>query len=117
MNPADLPTRGLWATELANSKVWAKGPSIIQWEESTCPPQLPNEQDEESINNDERRKVTHVTIETPSNNSIDPKHFSNFRNLVRTFGWVRRFLNKTPAKAFTPPAETKMGTRLQGTGH
>ena len=93
MNPADLPTRGLSATELANSKVWAEGPSIIQCEESTWPSQLPNERDDESISNDERRKVTHATIETPGNNSIDPKHFSNFRNLVRTFGWVRRFLN------------------------
>ena len=64
-----------------------------QCEESTLPPQLPNEQEEESISNDERRKVTHVTIEAPGNNSIDPKHFSNFRSLVRTFRWVRRFLN------------------------
>ena len=72
MNPADLPTRGLSATELANSKVWAEGPSIILCEESTWPPQLPNEQEKESTSNDERRKVTHVTIETPGNNPIDP---------------------------------------------
>ena len=93
MNPADLPTRGLSVTELANSKVWVEGPSIIQCEESTWPPQLPNEQEEESTSNDERQKVAHVTIETPGNNPIDSKHFSNFRNLVRAFGWVRCFLN------------------------
>ena len=93
MNPADLLTRALPATEMANSKVWPEGPSNIQCEESTWPPQLPNEQDEESIRNDERRKVAHVTIEAPGNNSIDPKHFSNFRNLAHAFGWVRRFQN------------------------
>ena len=56
MNPADLPTKGLLAKELANSKLWAEGPGTIQCEESTWPPQLPNEPVEESIDKDERKK-------------------------------------------------------------
>ena len=93
MNPADLSTRGLSATELANSKLWAEGPGIIQGEESTWPPQLPNEHVEESIDKYEKRKVTHATSESQNDSSIEANYFSNFRSLVRTFAWVRRFVN------------------------
>ena len=93
MNPADLSTRGLSATELVNSKLWAEGPGIIQGEESTWPPQLPNERVEESIDKYEKRKVTHATSESQNDTSIEANYFSNFRSLVRTFAWVRRFVN------------------------
>ena len=81
MNPADLPTRGLSATELANSKLWAEGPEIIQGEESTWPPQLPNERIEESIDKYEKQKVTHATSESQNDSSIKANYFSNFRSL------------------------------------
>jgi hypothetical protein len=39
MNPADIPSRGSTATELANSELWWKGPTFIHQPLNTWPPQ------------------------------------------------------------------------------
>ena len=82
-NPADLPTRGLSATE------------ILQQDESTWPPQIPNEEVQRNIVEGERRKVnvTHTTRDSSNQSIIDPNRFSSFQRLVRVTGWVRRFLS------------------------
>ena len=41
INPADIPTRGLSATQLSQSKVWMEGPEILKEDESTWPEKLP----------------------------------------------------------------------------
>ena len=94
-NPADLPTRGLSATDLANNKLWKKGPEILQQDESTWPPQIPNEEVQRNIVEGERRKVnvTHTTRDSSNQSIIDPNRFSSFQRLVRVTGWVRRFLS------------------------
>lgn len=35
MNPADLPTRGLFATSLADGQVWMEGPGFLKGDKST----------------------------------------------------------------------------------
>ena len=94
-NPEDLPTRGLSATGLANNKLWKKGPEILQQDESTWPPQIPNEKVQRNIVEGERRKVnvTHTTRDSSNQSIIDPNRFSSFQRLVRVTGWVRRFLS------------------------
>jgi hypothetical protein len=95
-NPADLPTRRLSATDvdLANNKLWKKGPEILQQDESTWPPQIPTEEVQRNIVEDERRNinVTHTTRDSSNQSLIDPNCFSSFQRLVRVTGWVRRFL-------------------------
>ena len=41
LNPADLPTRGIPASELAKSKLWIEGPDFLKTDESTWPEKLP----------------------------------------------------------------------------
>jgi hypothetical protein len=55
-----------------------EGPEMIQGEESTWPPRLPNGEVEKSIDKNERRKVTHTTRNTPKKSFISPDNFSNF---------------------------------------
>lgn len=93
MNPADLPTRGLTATVLAESEVWMEGPAFLKDDESTWPAALPSREDAKQAGDCERRTTTrtHVTKSSASG-SIDPSHFSNLKRLVRVTGWVQRFL-------------------------
>ena len=46
---------------------------------------------------------------------MQSKQPSLFRQMVNSKSYIYiegNIINKTPAKAFTPPAKTKMGTRL-----
>ena len=106
INPADLLTRGLTATDLANNELWMEGPEMIQGEESTWPPRLPNDEVEKSIDKNERRKVTHTTRNTPKKSFISPDNFSNFWRLLRVTGWVQRFVANCRL-----PAEDRKKTR------
>lgn len=94
LNPADLPTRGLSAKDLANSKFWMEGPELVKADESTWPPQLPNDEIEEKIDENERRKAeqTHVTKEDQGSCFLEPSHFSNLQRLIHITGWMQRFL-------------------------
>ena len=40
LNPADLPTRGIPASELAKSKLWIEGPDFLKTDKSTWPEKL-----------------------------------------------------------------------------
>ena len=75
--------------------MWKKGPEILQQDESTWPPQIPNEKVQRNIVEGERRKVnvTHTTRDSSNQSIIDPNRFSSFQRLVRVTGWVRRFLS------------------------
>ncbi len=106
INPADLLTRGLTATDLANNELWMEGPEMIQGEESTWPPRLPNGEVEKSIDKNERRKVIHTTRNTPKKRFISPDNFSNFWRLLRVTGWVQRFADNCRL-----PAEDRKKTR------
>ena len=41
LNPADLPTRGVSAKDLTESKFWKEGPEFLKADESTWPERLP----------------------------------------------------------------------------
>ncbi|KAL9966671.1 hypothetical protein ACROYT_G024783 [Oculina patagonica] len=93
INPADLPTRGLSATALAESKVWLEGPAFLKDDESTWPATPPPRDNTKKIEDCERRTVTrtHMTMSHAST-IIDPNKFSSLKRLVRVTGWVQRFL-------------------------
>ena len=92
INPADLLTRGLTATDLTSNRSWMEGPEIIQEEESTWPPHLPNKEVEKSIDETERRKVTYMTQQNQNESPICADNFSNFWRLLRVTCWMQRFI-------------------------
>jgi hypothetical protein len=55
-NPADLPTRGLTASQLTESKLWIEGPEFLKSDESCWPEKLPNNNADASSIDVERRK-------------------------------------------------------------
>ena len=64
-NPADLPTRGVSATELSQSKYWMCGPQFLINDEETWPERLPNNPSPDAVVRQEEKKVeTHTTNET-----------------------------------------------------
>ena len=94
INPADLPTRGISATALAESKVWLEGPAFLKDDQSTWPAAPPLRDNTKKIEGCERRTVTRTHM-TKSHASaiINPNKFSSLKRLVRVTGWVQRFLN------------------------
>ena len=106
INPADLLTRGLTATDLTSNRLWMEGPEIIQEEESTWPPQLPNKEVEKSIDEKERRKVIYMTQQDQNESLICADNFSNFWRLLRVTCWMQRFITNCRL-----PVESRKMTR------
>ena len=92
-NLADLPTRGLSAKELTDSKFWMEGPTLLKGEESAWP-SLPPAGDAKKCDVLERLKTTSAHL-TYANPSINPNEFSSFKHLVRMTGWARRFADNS----------------------
>ena len=94
LNHADLPTRGIPASELAKSKLWVEGPDFLKTDESTWPEKLPggienpDEVSERRVNvhaSSTKDKITHEGF-------LKPASFSSLRRLIRVTAWVQRFL-------------------------
>ncbi len=72
-SPADLATRGLSGTELADSTLWSEGPPFL----NHC---------EMRVTQTHLGNVTNVSLE------IDPNNFSSFHRLCRVTAWIRRYM-------------------------
>jgi len=93
LNPADLPTRGMAASELTDSKLWKEGPEFLKEDETVWPSRLPNvtsDKDDLEVNKTARAHIS--TIQVLQDFPPDPSNFSNFQRLVRVTGWVLRFV-------------------------
>ena len=68
LNPADLPTRGLSVSDLAESDVWMEGPTFLKDDESTWPAVLPLKDNAGQTSDCERRTKTrtHMTKSSAS---------------------------------------------------
>ena len=98
MNPADLPTRGLTASQLSTSKVWMEGPEFLKRDESCWPEKLPNHGAKtELVDREQKKEQTHHAIQNDGAAKkqmlIDPSTFSSLTALLRITAWIERFVN------------------------
>ena len=94
-NPADLLTRGLTATQLAECDLWWNGPPFLVEPEDAWPagPVQPAVFDTTEM----KRQInvhSHLTFQHQRNvlNRLDPTRFSDWTRLVRVRSWVIRFI-------------------------
>ena len=89
MNPADLLTRGIGATDLTHSDLWLHGPSELQMEGIS-----PQSEDlcHSDIAPEMAQKTETVLVNLETHSLIDLTRFSSFTKIVRTLGWVLRFV-------------------------
>ena len=75
MNPADLPTRGLSATDLCCGKSWMEGPEFLTNERKSWPERLPNRTPcDATVKQEEKKVQAHTTTELKdANNRLHPK--------------------------------------------
>ncbi|XP_065185823.1 uncharacterized protein LOC135816555 [Sycon ciliatum] len=116
VNPADMPSRGVGATQLADDATWWTGPAFLSKPTSTWPSkhivppaELPGQL---------KREITMVatTQELPTSR-LHPDHFSSWDHLVRITAWCRRFVNnarRRSTQAASPEIATKSVTLPTG---
>ena len=98
LNPADLATRGISASELAKSKVWKEGPEFLLGSETVWPARLTRVEKTQGYVAEERKNErTHVAL-ISDENGLNPRNFSSFYHLVRLTAWVRRFASNCRQK-------------------
>ena len=118
-NPADLTSRGLFATQLKDNLLWTKGPDWLMLSPEKWPVKERDvEHTDESIKEmrvEDQKKVefTCASIALNCHEVIDVDRFSSFRKLLRVTAYVRRFIHNTryPEKKIAPgepnPVELK----------
>ena len=62
INPADLPTRGMTASELLQSNMWMEGPEFLRQNEFTWPAKLPENPAIQNTECGHRKKLTFATV-------------------------------------------------------
>ena len=97
INPADLPTRGMVASELVKGKLWLEGPDFLQAQEDTWPEKLPTATPENAEMLEKRlQNLTHLTDQTKEITScvdrLDLNRYSSYSRLIHVTGWVWRFV-------------------------
>ena len=97
MNIVNLLTRGSTVYyDLAKNTDWWNGPSFLNSEKETWPPNVSNAPDDakselKKVETSDRVLFFSQTISGVTN----PNRFSNWNKLVRVNGWVRQFLNNS----------------------
>jgi hypothetical protein len=93
LNPADLPSRGLTARELINSKLWWEGPDFIHEKKEKWPKQVAKKVEKDS---EERKLFDIPKFLTLASNCADAfnkafERFETWNKTVRLFAYILRF--------------------------
>ena len=97
-NPADLPTRGVSASQLRESHLWWKGPSWLQESEKDWPKDLRSKPSSEIVDPERKSTVCVSCVVQPKEPFIDFTRFSKYSRLIRTVAWIRRFVSNSRVK-------------------
>ena len=98
-NPADIPSRGMAASELANSLLWFHGPTWLR-EPITLPDEIkdlgeiPEECRQEMKQGTSVQLTTNSPVEVPADPLIQCETYSSFNRLVRVTALVIEFIRR-----------------------
>ena len=98
INPADKPTRGMSAADLADCKEWWCGPEFLNQHEDNWPRRdivVPTQLLGETKRSLALTFTAYPTLEASFR--LNPDHFSSWIRLVRVTGWCRRFIKNIQA--------------------
>ncbi|PFX13477.1 hypothetical protein AWC38_SpisGene22432 [Stylophora pistillata] len=97
-NRADLPTRGLSASQLGESHLWWKGPFWLQESEKDWHEDLRSKPSDEIVDQERKSKASVSCIVEPKEPFIDFTRFSKYSRLLRTVAWIKRFVTNSRVK-------------------
>ena len=96
-NPADIGSRGAFATVLKSDSLWWEGPPWLAGPESGWPPRLDEMERTPETQEEERKPVTTLVAKAVQGGSIanvvDLSRHCRFHKVVRVTAWVSRFVN------------------------
>ena len=113
LNPADIPTRGLGATDLKDNETWRYGPKFLQQTSDSWPEQpkahtLDGDQIQDELKAEFRRNLQKVSAnytsapETSVESVIDPCRYSDIMKLFHVTALVLRFICNLKATRIKP---------------
>jgi len=110
--PADLPTRGLSAIALAESKVWMEGPAFLKDDRSTWPATPPPGDNTKKTEHCERRTPTRAHMTRNSATAIiNPKKFSSLKPMGSAIHNQLQTSNELTKEGPNPSSYRDIGSR------
>ena len=103
-NPADIPSRGMSASELVSEKRWWNGPEFLCKDEKGWPQEDKNQSDNENAWNEiiqNPATTTHALISSTQmtkigvHQIIDVNRYSSWKKLLRVTAYVLRFIRRS----------------------
>ena len=104
LNPADLPSRGIYGKDIGGNKVWWEGPHVLVLPFSEWPHLESNQEGDPAVAAEEKVRIeaTHVFVgkqatidmETPL---VSMERFSTKTRLLRVYAWVLRYVSNLKA--------------------
>ena len=96
LNSADLPTRGLTATELLHSQKCWNGPEFLVKAEKHCPVKKdfgPEDYDQTEFRREQMSTVTLASSVRLEDCRLSPSSFSSWTKLKRVTAWIFRYID------------------------
>ena len=121
LNPADIPSRGMKNSKLADNEIWWTGPSFLKSSENHWPRAevfpASDATEAETIKNSVA--TTHVLVSTSEtkvhlSEVIDCAKYSSFNKLLRVTAYVLKFLEslRKPQSQCRSPSRSSVGVQL-----
>jgi hypothetical protein len=108
VNPADLPSRGVKATELAKIEEWWSGPEFLRLPEDQWPVKPKERSIDGGVVSEMKAELKKRVVMTSSNlsaessvclaNCLNQERFSSSKKLFRVTAYVMRFISKLKSK-------------------